>query len=357
MKYFSILILSLLLFFGCSSQIRIPESIKTPVKTSDLESEKINEGIRLHDQGQFKDAIKLYDEALVINPDNVRALYETAYSYSELGNYDLSLKYALRALEYNSDLIADISILAANILDYKGKSKQALQLYEKAVTYQPDNHMLYYNMGVTYYGLKELDKAQANFIKALELNQSHASSHLALARVYMDKGEQIPSMLLLYRFLILEPKTQRSATAINFLNNVLAAGVEKKDDKNITINIFGLAQAGDSHFNMIEFSYKLSRATRYTEKNQGKSELEYRLAEFSSLMDFMTKDDLKETDPFIEKYLISYFADLKNGEYTDCCLYYTHQIVDNEEIQQWLKENRPKVRDFEKWNAEYTFSN
>jgi Tfp pilus assembly protein PilF len=356
MKYLFILIVGIFLFLNCTSQIKIPESKKTPIETSDLESEKINEGIRLHDQGLYHDAIKLYEEALVINPDNVWALYEIAFSYSSLGNYDLSLDYALRALEYNSHLIGEISILAANILDYKGKPKQALELYQKAVTYQPDNHMLYYNMGITYYGLKKLDEAQTNFIKALELNQNHPSSHFALARIYMDKGEQIPSILLLYRFLILEPKTQRSVTAINHLNTVLAAGVERKDDKNVNINIFGLAQDGDSQFHMIEVFYKLSRATRYVEKNEGKSEVTHRLLELNSLLAFMKKDELNENTPFIEKYLISYFADLNEADFTDCCLYYTHQIADNEEIQQWLKENWSQVREFEKWNSDYKYN-
>jgi tetratricopeptide (TPR) repeat protein len=356
MKYLFILIAGIFLTLSCASQIRIPNSTKTPVETSDLERSKINEGIRLHDQGQYQEAIKLYEEALVANPDNVWALYEIAFSYSQMGNNDLSLDYALRALEYNSHLIGEISILAANILDNTGKPKQALELYQKAVTYQPDNHMLYYNMGVTYYGLEKLDEAQANFIKALELNQTHASSHLALAQVYMDKGEQIPSILLLYRFLILEPKTQRSATAINYLNNVLAAGVERKDDKNVNINIFGLTKGGDSQFHTIEVFYKLSRATRYVEKNEGKSEVAYRLLELNSLLAFMKKDELSENTPFIEKYLISYFADLNEADFTDCCLYYTHQLVENDEIQQWLKENWPKVREFEKWDKEYELS-
>ncbi len=101
--------------------------------------------------------------------------------------------------------------------------------------------------------------------------------------------------------------------------------------------------------------YKLNRATRYVEKNANKSEIELRLGEFSSLFEFMKKDDLKESDSFLEKYLITYFSDLNEAGFAECCVYYIHQLIDDETIQGWLRQNWHEIEEFEKWNNAYEF--
>jgi Tfp pilus assembly protein PilF len=342
-----------LFFFGCASSINIPESRKKPVESSEAEKQKIEEAIELHDDGVYEEAIKLYEELLVSNPDNVLVLHEIAYSYHELGNAEKSLEYSLKGLEYDSDLIGPLSLVAGNNLDILGKPKEALKVYDNAIKYLPNENMLYYNIGITYIGLNESAKAETNLLKSLELDQAHSSSHIALAQVYMDKGAQIPSMLLLIRFLILEPTSGRSATALNYLNNVMSAGVEQVSDKTININVFSPSQEGFSQFSAIEMFHKMIRAKHYAEKDTNKSAFDYRLEEISSLLSFLKKEKLKEADTFLEKYLITYFSDLRDAGFSECSVYFIHQIVQDEEIQGWLRKNWPEVHKFKNWNEEY----
>ncbi len=351
MKY--ILILSLLIFISCTPKINVPEPLKESVKSSELENTKINEGISLHDKGFYKKAIKLYQEALQINPDNVLAMYEIAYSYSLTGDHENSLKYSLKGLEYKSEYLGILYMTAGNSLDILGQSENAIKVYTKAISFNPNEHMFYYNLGITYYQMSNFEKAEENFIESLKRNHNHPSSNMALAEIYINKGQQIPAILLLCKFLINEPKSQRSIQAHEKLTNVLSAGVTKESEKNISVNIFALADPNKTQFSTIEMFFKLSRATRYTEENKDKSEIELRLSELSSLMAFMKKEDLKSQDKFIEKYLITYFSDLSKNEFNTVFTYYIHQIYNKTSIQEWLKKNWPKVDEFEKWNTGY----
>jgi len=355
MKHFYHTGLLLIFLIGCAGNVTVPQPLKEPVASTDIEKEKIDKGIYFHDQGKYDEAIKIYKEVLALNPDNVMALHEIAYSYFVFGDLKASLSYALKGLQYNSDLLGQFSFMAGNCLDDLGKPRDAIKFYTNAIKYIPDENMVYYNLGVTYFKLKHTDEAQKNFLKSLELDIHHASSHLALAKIYMQKGEQIPALLLLTRFLILEPNSQRSVETLALLENVMAAGVEKENANTININIFGLTGQNGSQFDKIEMFYKLSRATRYLKKNAGKSEFELRLGEFSSLFEFMKKDDLKESDSFLEKYLISYFSDLNKAGFGECCVYYIHQLIDDENIQQWLRQHWHEVQEFEKWNNAYEF--
>jgi tetratricopeptide (TPR) repeat protein len=351
----AIIITISMLLIGCAGSIKLPNPDKYPAPASESESAKITAGTDLHDQGKYQDAIKLYEEVLVTNPDNTWALYEIAYSCFQAGQSQKSLEYALRGTAYKSEMLGQFYIIVGNSLDAMGKPDEAIKVYEKAIGYIPNDNMLFYNLGITYYGQKKLEPAQNNFIKSLQFNQNHASSHLALAEILITKGEQIPALLLLNRFLILESGTRRSATALAYLENVMAAGVNQESENKININVLGLLQ-DNSPFSTIELFYKLNRATRHTDENKNKSELELRLGEFSSLLSFMKKEDLKETDPFLEKYLISYFCDLRDAEFAECCVYYINQLSSNEQIQEWIKSHQTKIEEFEKWNSNYKLS-
>jgi len=48
----------------------------------------IDEGVALHDQGQYQQAIDKYKEALKLDSNSVTAIYEMAFSYFSLKDYD-----------------------------------------------------------------------------------------------------------------------------------------------------------------------------------------------------------------------------------------------------------------------------
>jgi tetratricopeptide (TPR) repeat protein len=232
------------LFSSCSSKLNLPEATEEAGPSTSQEHEKIEQAIYYHDRGKLDHAIEIYKEVLAANPENLAALYELSYSLFVKQQYDSSLAYALRGLGYKSGLLAQFFILAGNNLDMMGNVEDAMRVYEKGLTTFPDNYLLHYNLAVTQLHSGRAPESSISLQKAIRLNPNHASSHLALAEILINEGRQIPALLTLCRFLILEPGTDRSQTALSYLEHAMNMGISRDGEKNINVNIFILIDVG-----------------------------------------------------------------------------------------------------------------
>ncbi len=347
-KYFVLLVLSATLF-GCAPSVKIPDQTKEPKINYENEYQKIQEAVELHDKGKFEEAVIIYEEILAQNPDNVAALYEIAYSLSMMGNYQKSLEYALKGFEYKSNLIDQLYVIAGNDLDLLGRSKEAVSLYKKGIKKHPDVFMLHYNLAISYINLNKLKEAEESLINSIKLNKFHTSSHLALAKVYGFQGKQVPALLLLFRFLTLEPNTQRSGEAISLIDELLNMGIDQKDDKNININLFGSEE--NSPYSTIEMMLRLNKVTQLTDS--GKSIVEFRIDDVSKLISMIHENKDEKFTDFTANYLFPYFSKLNDTKNIEPFVYFIHQSADNKEIRTWIQNNKEKVKEFLTWHEDY----
>jgi Flp pilus assembly protein TadD len=69
--------------------------------------------------------------------------------------------------------------------DHQGKTDDAIQHYEKALTYSPDFYPAHNNLGSAYLGRQSFEAAQTQFEAALKTNQNDGQAHFNLAYVLM----------------------------------------------------------------------------------------------------------------------------------------------------------------------------
>jgi Flp pilus assembly protein TadD len=69
--------------------------------------------------------------------------------------------------------------------DHQGKKDDAIQHYEKALTYSPDFYPAHNNLGSAYLGRQNFEGAQSQFEAALKANQNDAQAHFNLANVLL----------------------------------------------------------------------------------------------------------------------------------------------------------------------------
>ena len=201
------------------------------------------DGIALHDQGKYEEAIKKYDEGLKILPYNAMLTYEKAYSLTAMGKKAEAKKLLEKLFKKGKTSEEDLSspyMFYANLLDDDGEAMQALEVYDKALEYVspldiPTIQLVNYNKALTLYNLKDEDKAKVenwsqqiynHLDNSIECKSTHPGSYLIYGRILADEGGYYNAMAC---FGI-------NALLVGERIGTLEAALKEWENKNITPN-------------------------------------------------------------------------------------------------------------------------
>jgi Tfp pilus assembly protein PilF len=330
----------------------------TPSSATDGQKRLINEGITLHDRGDFDGAIAKYEEVLKENPDNDWALYELAYSYQAKKDHRKSLEIAYKGAQYKSDKLGGFYVLIGNSLDDLGEGKKAVEVYNKGIKIQPDNHLLYYNLALAHARLNNFEDAKKNLKKATYLNPNHASSHVALAQLFNSTQYRTPALFAVMRFLVIEPNSRRSPAGYKLFRDILSGGAtpgKKPNEINIFLNLGGKKDEGD--FGAVEMTLGLSGAVGMTEEKKNKSEAERLVDQLNTFLAIVSELDPKgDKSKYTWRYYIPYFIELKQKNLVEPFAYYISQSTDLKGGSEWLAANQTRVNEFLNWSRSYQWA-
>lgn len=313
---------------------------------SDLEN-LVKEGIELHENGNYEEAIETYKKALVIDPKSTLVNYEIALSYFTKGDYEEAVKYSDVVLKQDEDFILQAYLTKGSALDLLGRTQESIKLFEKGIKEKGGHYLLYYNLGVNYYKMNDFANTQENVIQAIEHNPNHPSSHLMLAKIHKQKGNPVQSLLAAYYFLFLEPDSQRSLVAHSMLQENFGGNVSKDEDKPNTINIM-YSPNNDSQFGAAELMISMLEASKSLEKNDGKTDDELFVENTESLFKILGELKKKKNKEIWWTFYTPFFYDLARSEHLGTfCKYITQ--ASNENSRNWLIENENKLNDFAVW--------
>ena len=346
----------LVLFFVSSAIAQKIEAPKlTPTPSTDNQKRVINEGIALHDRGDYDGAVAKYEEVLRESPDNDWALYELGYSLQMKKDYKKSLEIGYKGAQYKSDRLTEFYTLIGNDLDLLGEPKKAVEVYRQGLKLNPGNQLLYFNLGVTYARMNNFEDAKKSVKTAAFLNPNHPGSHLLLGQIFSATRYKTPALFAVMRFLILEPKSQRTPTAYKIFSDVLGGGVSPgKNPKeiNIFVDMGGNKDEGD--FGSLELVLSLGKAAGATEKNKNKSEAELLVDQLSTFLAIISETDPKgDKSKFTWQYYIPYFIELKKRNYVEPFAYYISQSSNMRGVPEWLRANGARVNEFLSWSKGY----
>ncbi len=356
-NFYTALFICLALSVTAAAQ-KIVKPTLVPTETTAAQKQIINEGIKLHDEKKYDEAIKKYEQVLKENPNSDFALYETALSYYNKKDFPKATETAYKLIQFKSNLGILGYGLIANVLDDQGKPKEAVEIYQKAIKKLEDdpsfnNHLssLYYNLGITFFGQKQYTEAREATKKSVRLNFAYPSPNHLLAVIYQGTKYKVPAILAAARLISLETNTQRSKQSVAIFLDILKGA--EKDEKTGNINIFLDLNApkDEGDFGM----YDLLLGTLTTVKDEkGKNKPENEIfAEAVDTMIAILSEDKKLTSTFVGKTYVPFMVEMKNKSHSKTFSNLVLQQSGNQKALKWLVENEKQLRDFLEWAKTY----
>lgn len=162
----------------------------------------VYENIMLLTSGADKFAAENYKKAIQSNPQNpagyvdlARVLLSTADLNKDKDKdlWQKSIDEAKSSLEKSLELKSDYAtprFMIALIYAQEGKTQDAIGKMEETKLYAPSDAGLAFQLGVLYYNDNQLDKAGAEFERAVGLNDNYSNARYSLGLVYDKLGKK-----------------------------------------------------------------------------------------------------------------------------------------------------------------------
>jgi hypothetical protein len=320
----------------------------------------VEEGILLHDKGDYEGAIKKYDEALAIDKYDLDANYEKSYTCVSAKKYDDCIeicKFMLANFPDNS-LLKQVYEVYGNALDDSGNSTEALKIYNEGLKKFPDYYLLHFNKGLTNMRLKKYDDALVDFTAALNNKALHASSNYYTG-VILQQENRIPSLLAYLTFIAIEPQTGRSKKAFDAINEIIYRNIKKEGgNTSISISMDMLNQVKDkkseNNFSSVEFLFSMMGSLDDTKGmdsivKTAADKLDFKLQLLIGSLD----DNKKNGRGFYWRHYAPFFIEMKEKNYTAVISNIVYLAYGEADSAKWISENDAKVKEFYAWFDKY----
>lgn len=317
----------------------------------------IDEGIALHDKGDYEGALKKYEEVLAADKNNYLANYEKSFTYFAMQKYPESIELCkfLLKLDPANPNTKSVYINYGSALDNSGDQKQAIKIFDEGIKAFPDFYLLYYNKGLTLSKMEKKEDALKVFETGVQYNPMHASSHFAIS--FMVQDNKIAALLPTLVFLVIEPDGDRAKMNVKRMESFLNSNVQKKDDKNITISLSSdlldtKHKKVDNDFHMTEMIVSLSSALDFDDKYKNETPID-RLKRKLEVVVSSLREGQKEGRGFIWKYYTPFFDELEKRKYLEAYCHIAYTSSADQANNQWLQDNKSQADELYQWLKEY----
>jgi tetratricopeptide (TPR) repeat protein len=149
----------------------------------------VDHGNLLLAEGKHEKALKIYQDALSINPEYARAHYNIGVVFERTGDKARAIDSFQRSLSIEpEDAYAHYNM--GVIWQKQGEEEKATTCFQKTISIKSDYAEAYYNLAVIYKNQGKFEEALSCCQKALSIAPSYAKSHLLTASLQKYSGTE-----------------------------------------------------------------------------------------------------------------------------------------------------------------------
>ncbi|OQP52622.1 hypothetical protein A4H97_25195 [Niastella yeongjuensis] len=188
-------------------------------------AEAISAGVKLYDNGQYKEALKEYERVKVGDTNYVWALYEMALTCTVDSQYTRGIQVCQEALSLPTERERSPDLLTqyGNLLDYDNQQERALRIFDSALAVYPAYAGLYISKGTTLIRMKKYKEAEQVFKQVLLINPYSAAAHFKLGICALNQGNIVGAYLSLLGNVVMDPGNHYSGNVVTMLDDIAKA--------------------------------------------------------------------------------------------------------------------------------------
>ena len=147
-----------------------------------------NLGFALDKKGQTDAAIRQYQEAIRLKPDNAEAHNNLGMALVKKGQIEEAISQCQEAIRLKADYSEARNNLGVALVR-KRQVDEAISQYQEAIRLKPDNAQAHYNLGIALGRKSRIDEAISQFQEAIRLEPDNAAAHINLGVALGMKGQ------------------------------------------------------------------------------------------------------------------------------------------------------------------------
>ena len=176
----------------------------SPAK-SDQAAVKLNQQAnKLMTAGDLQSAIRLYEKALTLTPEDEDLHYNLGIAYAKAGDFTKAEEHYRQALRLLPDY-AEVHNNLGNLLLRTRRWDEAADQLNEALKLQPEYAVAYNNLGIVRQKQKRLNDATACFEKAVRYDTNYLEAHFNLASASLQVGNREKAISEFTEVLRLDP--------------------------------------------------------------------------------------------------------------------------------------------------------
>jgi tetratricopeptide (TPR) repeat protein len=304
----------------------------------------VNQGIALNDSGKYAQAVEKYSEALKADPNDLQADYEMGFSLYNEGKGLDAVPFLEKILASNDSKYETYDLLGS-IYDDNNQPDKAIDCYIKGIADYPKYERLHFNLGISYLRQKKYTGAEDCESDAIKLDPKHASAQRIYAMAEYEEGNHTRSLLAWCSFLLLEPNTQRSAGAFDYIKAIINYGVTRKSEKAININV------SEKDLKSEDFILPITIVASTEDKgfeSKKESAVDSLTVELTSVFQ-LAAEHAKSDTGFYANYLAKYFGKLADSGNVPAFARFISLGAYKDDDLAWFKANKKQLDDLDMW--------